>query len=315
MSGSDRVGERLCHRLFLRTDARELTWPPPDRGTSQFHQAQPSPALRDHVAKIRWGHEWIPPEAPVLERIVPDGRAHLLFVLANASAGGPYGLALGASSEPAVVRLAGHIEHVELELRPGAVAALLGVPAGELAGRAIALADLWGDRATEVRDRLVDARDGAARIAILEHSLARSIGQRRHEVPPAVGEALRRIEGAGGDLRVRDLAAGLGLSDRRLEQLFHWHVGLSPKAACRLSRFRTSVELLVDTPHPQPRRSWAEIALASGFSDQSHLVNEFRALTGLAPRDFQRQAGFGFLQDRADSSRYLPGKRTGRKHR
>jgi hypothetical protein len=28
-------------------------------------------------------------------------------------------------------------------------------PAGELAGRAIALADLWGDRATEVHDRLV----------------------------------------------------------------------------------------------------------------------------------------------------------------
>ena len=117
------------------------------------------------MAKIRWGHEWIPPEAPVLERIVPDGRSHLLFVLANASAGGPYGLALGASSEPAVVRLAGRIEHVELELRPGAVAALLGVPAGELAGRAIALVDLWGDRATEVRDRLLDARDGAARIA------------------------------------------------------------------------------------------------------------------------------------------------------
>jgi hypothetical protein len=72
MSGSGRVHERLCHRLFLRTDARELTWPPPDRETSQFHQALPSPALRDHVAKVRWGHEWIPPEAPVLERIVPD---------------------------------------------------------------------------------------------------------------------------------------------------------------------------------------------------------------------------------------------------
>jgi AraC-like DNA-binding protein len=307
--------EHLRHRLFLRTDARELTWPPPDARTSQFHQARPAPGLRDHVAKIRWGREWIAPDAPVVERIVPDGRSHLLFVLSNASAGGPYGLALGASSEPTVVRLAGHIEHVELELRPGAVAALLGVPAGELAGRAITLGDLWGDRAAVVRDQLLDTHDDAARVQIVQRSLERALAERRPQTPAAVGEALRRIEGAGGDLRVRDLASGLGLSDRRLEQLFHWHVGLSPKASCRLARFRATVELLADTPHPERGHSWAELALEGGFSDQSHLVNEFRALTGLAPRDFQRRAGFGFLQDRSAGDRYLPGKRTGRKAR
>jgi transcriptional regulator GlxA family with amidase domain len=123
-----------------------------------------------------------------------------------------------------------------------------------------------------------------------------------------VGEALRRITRAAGNLRVRELAAGLGLSDRRLEQIFHLHVGLSPKAACRLARFRGTLDLLA-----QPKRpTWAEIALDGGFSDQSHLVNEFRALTGLAPRDFEQRAGFGFLQDPAPGARYLPGKRAGR---
>ena len=126
-----------------------------------------------------------------------------------------------------------------------------------------------------------------------------------------MGEALRRIEGAGGDLRVRDLAAGLGLSDRRLEQLFHWHVGLSPKAACRLARFRTSVELLVDTPHPQPQRSWAEIALASGFSDQSHLVNEFRALTGLGATRLPAPGRFR-ISPRPRRQQSLPSRKTNR---
>jgi AraC-like DNA-binding protein len=289
--------------------SRQVTWPAPDGARSQFHEADPGAGLGDHVAKIRWGHESIPPEAPVQERILPDGAVHLLFVFSNQSAGGTYGLALGATSEATVVRLAGQIEHVEIELRAGAVPALLGIPAGELSGRSIALEDLWRDRAAVVQDRLADTPDPARRIRIVQETLASTLGERRSETPAAIGEALRRIGRAAGNLRVGALAADLGISDRRLEQLFHQHVGLSPKTACRLARFRSSVDLLARAAR---RPSWAEIALDSGFSDQSHLVNEFRAMTGLAPGDFQRRAGFGFLQDPRAPGRYLPGKHTRR---
>jgi hypothetical protein len=164
-------------RLFLRTGTRQVTWPPPDRAHSLFCEADPPPALRAHVAKLRWGHEWIPPAAPVAERILPDGASHLLFVLSH-SGPGPYALALGATSEATVVRLAGRIEHVEIELRPGAVPALLGVPAGQLAGRAIALEDLWRDRAAVVRDRLQGTSDAGARVRIVQQELAAVLGER-----------------------------------------------------------------------------------------------------------------------------------------
>jgi AraC-like DNA-binding protein len=303
------MASRARERLFLRTASRQVTWPEPDRASSLFAEAVPEPALREHVAKIRWGYEWIPPESPVQERIVPDGAVHLLFAVSTAGGARPYGLAIGASSEPSVVQLSGHIEHVEIELQPGAVPALLGVPAGEISGQAVALEDLWRDRAATVRDRLLGTRDPGERIRIVHETLAAAIGERAVQTPPALAEALRRITRARGRMRVRELADGLGISDRRLEQLFHCHVGLSPKATCRLARFRGSVELLARAARRSPSRSparslsWAEIALDSGFSDQSHLVNEFRALTGLAPRDFQRRAGFGFLQDRADRGR------------
>jgi AraC-like DNA-binding protein len=305
------VSTRRSERLYLRTKRGPLTWPPPDGATSLFSEADPSSDLRPHVAKIRWGHEWIPPEAPVEERIVPDGSVQLLFVLSDEHDRGDYDLVVGATVEPTVVRLRGRIEHVGVELRPGAVPALLDVPAGELFDRSVALEDLWGERAAVVHDRLRDTADPVRRIQIIQEALAGALVDRRDArapAPAAVAEAVRRIAVAAGDLRVADLAADLGLSDRRLQQLFHWHVGLSPKAACRLARFRASVDRLVEaTPPP----SWSELAIDAGFSDQSHLVNEFRALTGLAPRDFQRRAGFGFLQDEEDDDRYLPGNRTG----
>ena len=69
-------------------------------------------------------------------------------------------------------------------------------------------------------------------------------------------------------------------------------MGLSPKAVCRLARFRAAVSVL----QREPERAWTDIAYDCGFYDQSHLVNEFQALAGLAPGDF-RGRGCGFFQD------------------
>ena len=281
-----------------------------------FREREAVPVLRGAVAKIRWGHESIPVEAPIQERIVPDGAVHLLFVMSREGARRSYGLAVGATSEPAVVQLAGHIEHVEVELLPAAVPALLGVPAGELSGRTVMLEDLWGDRAAVLRDRLLATSDESQRLGTVQSTLARALAEGRargsSSSVPALTEACRRIDRASGGLRVRDLAAGLGISERRLEQLFYQHVGLSPKVVSRLARFRASVELLARSPGGAA--SWADIAQASGFADQSHLVNEFRAVSGLAPGEFQRRAGFGFLQD-DPGGRSLPSPAGRRKRR
>ena len=46
---------------------------------------------------------------------------------------------IGASATPAVVRMRGRVEGRSITLRPGAAAALLGIPAGELAETTVAL--------------------------------------------------------------------------------------------------------------------------------------------------------------------------------
>ena len=280
-------------RLYLRTETQALIWPTHASGDSAFHAADPVPELRDRVAKIRWGYESIPAAAPVQERMVPDGSIQLLFDLAPAGPDGVRAMVLGATSEPAVLQLAGRIEHMAVDLCPGAVTALFGLPARELSGQEVALGDLWGARAVEVRDRLLETRDPTGRIQVVSRALVDAFARSDSEIPRAVGEALRRITRAGGNLRIGALAAGLGITDRRLEQLFHWHVGLSPKMACRMARFRATIEALTG----RSRRSWADLALDCGFSDQSHLVNGIRAFTGLPPRELQRRAGFGSLHD------------------
>lgn len=94
---------------------------------------------------------------------------------------------------------------------------------------------------------------------------------------------------SGGRRTVRDVAAEVGVGERRLQQLFHEHVGLSPRAWSRLARTHARLRSLRRVRSP----AWAELALDHGFYDQAHLANEFRALCGMTPSECFRRTVSG----------------------
>jgi methylphosphotriester-DNA--protein-cysteine methyltransferase len=55
--------------------------------------------------------------------------------------------------------------------------------------------------------------------------------------------------------------------------------GVSLKAYARTTRFLHAMTTADRTPAP----GWARLAADAGFADQSHLVRECRALTGMTP--------------------------------
>jgi AraC-like DNA-binding protein len=81
---------------------------------------------------------------------------------------------------------------------------------------------------------------------------------------------------------VRDAARLLSISERRLHQIFHAEVGLSPKLWSRLQRFQHAVHLLHSGAEPR----WEQLALESGFYDQPHFCNEFKAFSGIDPSTY-----------------------------
>jgi AraC-like DNA-binding protein len=94
-----------------------------------------------------------------------------------------------------------------------------------------------------------------------------------------------------GKIRTRELAAQLGLSQRRFIQVFSNQVGVTPKVFGRVQRFQRAVELT----RGGSAGDWADIAAECGYFDQSHLIHEFQVLSGLSPTEFQRQRREGLL--------------------
>lgn len=71
---------------------------------------------------------------------------------------------------------------------------------------------------------------------------------------------------------------------RQLERIFECQVGLSPKLFARVARLRLALELSARTTVPD----WSSIAVDAGYFDQSHLIRDFRSLTGETPAGFKR---------------------------
>jgi transcriptional regulator GlxA family with amidase domain len=89
-----------------------------------------------------------------------------------------------------------------------------------------------------------------------------------------------------GRVRVAELARELGWSRRRLVARFREEVGLPPKAAARMQRFEHARSVAGRADRPD----WARIAVECGYYDQSHLINDFRAVTGQTPVTFFQDA-------------------------
>src|SRR5262249_18009210 len=83
---------------------------------------------------------------------------------------------------------------------------------------------------------------------------------------------------ARGDVRVTELAAAIGLGERQLRRVFLDLAGVTPKVYARGVRLQRALALV----GPQP--SWAAVAVAAGYYDQAHMIDEFHQLAGATPR-------------------------------
>ena len=102
-----------------------------------------------------------------------------------------------------------------------------------------------------------------------------------------VDEAVRRIVDAGGTLGITRLAPALGVSRQHLARRFSELVGVSPKTFARVVRLGRVVERVRAVPVGEPV-NWSALAIELGYYDQSHLVDEFREMTGLTPTAWRR---------------------------
>ncbi len=201
-----------------------------------------------------------------------DGAGHARFAPA---------IAVGPSPRCAFVDTADMEELAGIVIRPGGFSVLFGERADLLYQRSIALDDLC--RTRRLIEALREAPSPAQKIATLNSFLRRLLGPVTHRS----GTVDRAIDLFRRSASVAQCARSIGISERRLSQVFREEVGVAPKLWCRLRRFQTAAHAIhqgVDIP-------WADLALDCGYYDQSHFANDFRAFSGIDPTTYSLRRG------------------------
>jgi AraC-like DNA-binding protein len=185
----------------------------------------------------------------------------------------------GAYRSPFVVDTREHAAIVGVHFKPGGAVPFLGAPPGALADTHVDLDCLWKGHASELRETLCAARDSEQRFEILARTL-RAMLRSPRERYRAVRFALDRLDrGPSGG----EVSEELGLSRRRLIEVFTADVGMTPKLFARVRRFQRAFG--GEKRHAQ---SWTELALQCGYFDQSHLIRDFIAFAGASPAEIAR---------------------------
>lgn len=175
-----------------------------------------------------------------------------------------------------------------LRLRPGVLAALIGMPAHELNDTVVDLDLLLGAHFAAVRDRLgecLEQRGAQAMLDETEDVLAPLFPMR--VVERRVGIALQALHRRSGIGTVGAISDELGCSQKHLNDLFQRHCGLGPKRYASLVRFQSLLRRLEREHDPD----WTQLALEHGFYDQSHMVNQFQEMTGHSPTRYMQVKG------------------------
>lgn len=152
-----------------------------------------------------------------------------------------------------------------------------------------ALDSIIGPRATDLRERITNARCFEERVGLMEFFLRSSfIRQQALRLEPLIHStayASRFCYSA----TVEQMAREACVSFRTLDRLFHNYIGLSPKEYLKIERLKFAIGLM----RTRCRQSLTEIALDSGYFDQPHFNKDFKKVIGITPAGFRSMIDSG----------------------
>jgi AraC-like DNA-binding protein len=255
----------------------------------RYRVRRPCPALAPFVRSF-WYFESTLPHAR--ERVLPTGKMQLLINVDEGQLGGhgqrpvrmPGAVLVGARSQHDEIGTDAQRAIVGVDFHAGGAYPFFEAPAQETTNSTIELDALWGRDGAVLRERLLEAQRPAAMLRALESVvLARAVRTLRPD--PALEFTLREF---GKGAAIGAVTERLGMTPRRFIRSFSDQVGLTPKLFARVGRFQ---RVLAASRRCAGRPiDWAQIALDCGYSDQAHLIHEFRAFSGMTPTAYMPRA-------------------------
>jgi len=253
----------------------------PSDGLQRFSldRLEPPESLRPWVDRfwiVRWG---LGPGEQYEQEVLPHPSVQLAFEAHGATVH-------GIGTRRFLARLEGSGRVIGVKLLPGAFTAFSARPMADLVDRVLPLADVFGERAGELAQRVASEPD-VPRAAGLIAAFLESLEPADDENIRRVAELVALVQRDRSITRSEALARHAGSSVRVLQRLFERHLGLGPKWVIGRARVQEAAERIARGESVD----FAALALALGYYDQAHLIHDFKAQVGFTPAAYAQRCG------------------------
>jgi AraC-like DNA-binding protein len=249
-----------------------------------FKIIHPTPLLAPYVK-----HYWLLKtigDTAVSERIVPTGMMSLIFHRGNRLLSiqnnefHPRAFLSGQEKTFANLQHNGRINMISVVFHPVGVRAFFPLPMNKTAGLYLTAGDMEDKDLLALENSVTSTEDDRMCILLIEQFLLKRLTRLTEYNLKRIETTIRLINSGGTDIvRLADAAC---LSTKQFNRIFSEHIGANPKEFSRTIRFQRALHILGISP----QTSLTALAYQCGYFDQSHMIKEFKALSGYTPTEY-----------------------------
>ena len=250
-----------------------------------FQIIKPCTALAPYIR-----HYWILQDDavfPVAERVLPVGCMQMVFhkgrqlLSLSESALQPQSFISGQSVGSSDVPSTGKIEMITVVFQPYAVRPLLHIPGYLFHGQNISTDAVEDVELSDLAKRVTDTFDNIACIRLIEQFFIRRLYSFAEYNMRRMSAVFHEID-LQPQISISQMSEVACLSSKQFGRIFADYVGTTPKEMVRIVRMQRALSVL----QQNMAAPFVQVAYECGFSDQSHMIKEFKLFSGYTPAEY-----------------------------
>ena len=252
--------------------------------------AYPSPSLAPFVKKYWALENCLPAGEKHIQRIVPSGLPELIFyfehrpkTVGNKKSIPENTCISGQQKGFYDLEVSGKLSLFSILFQPHGASLFFDIPVNELFAQNVPLKFIVKSEAPELESKLSAAETFLEKVSVAEKFLLKRLAKNyKHHEFSRINSCLSEINRTKGLVSPERLSALTCLSRKQFERNFSAFVGTSPRQFLKTVRFQNALH----TKFNQKSVSLTQLACDCGYYDQSHMINDFKSLSGFTPGEY-----------------------------
>lgn len=233
------------------------------------------------------------------EKILPDGIVEIVFHFADPfityNAKGekikqPKGFAVSQMKNFIEIESDGTIGFVSVRFYPWGAHHFFDKPVNNFLDATVDIELLWPNNFQNIL-QAIQGIDNKERINIIQNFLEEQFKKHKKETI-AIDNAIKLIRETKGEHTIEELCNKLNIHHKKLERGFINTVGTTPKVFSRTTRFLHLCHHLEEYEN----LTLTQLAYRLGYYDQAHFIKDFKAFSGITPKEYFQQNNICFAE-------------------